>query len=82
MEAKKMEKTNQIETPEEAEVQVGEAVEVSNPIIYYSDQPGAGPDDLTPEEQAEATKKAEAAQGKAVAAPPSNKAQSGPKGAK
>jgi hypothetical protein len=72
----KVEKTNEIEQPEQP-AKVGEKValtnqiEVPEPVIYYSDVPGAGPDDA-PQEDAPAPGK------KQVDAPANTKAQAGP----
>jgi hypothetical protein len=54
----KIEKTNEIEQPEEPYT-LGEPVTITNPIeapdeevvIVYSDQPGAGPEDAPEEEE-------------------------------
>jgi len=88
-----IEKTNEIEKSEEP-ANIGEKVAITNPIeapdeepvIYYSDQPGAGPedeaeeededeedDDLTDEELDEAAKQAAATE-KALKSVPENKA--------
>jgi hypothetical protein len=78
----KVEKTNEIEKPEEPAEQVGEQValtnpiEVAEPVVYYSDVPGAGPEDA-PAEDAPAPGKAAAA-AKQVDAPANTKAQAGP----
>jgi hypothetical protein len=78
----KVEKTNEIEKPAEPAEQVGEEVAVTNqiegPVIYYSNVPGAGPEDV-PEEEEEAVEGDEPgmpkpAQAKAQAAA-QNKAQ-------
>ena len=78
----KMEKTNEIEKPAEPAEQVGEKVALTNPIVepvvVYSDVPGAGPDDA-PAEETPAPGKAAA---KAMDAPPNTKAQAGPAGKK
>jgi hypothetical protein len=53
----KVEKTNEIEKPAEPAEQVGEEIAVTNqiegPVIYYSDVPGAGPEDVPDEEENE-----------------------------
>jgi hypothetical protein len=74
----KVEKTNEIEKPAEPAEQVGEQValtnpiEVAEPVVYYSDVPGAGPED------APAEPKPEKAAAKQVDAPANTKAQAGP----
>lgn len=65
-------KTNEIEKPADAQPAPGAEVEVSNPIVYYSDQPGAGPNDTpVPDapEPAPASKPAPAATAKPAAKP-------------
>jgi hypothetical protein len=79
----KVEKTNEIEKPAEPAEAVGEEIAVTNqiegPVIYYSDVPGAGPEDGPIEEEEEAVEGDEPgmpkpAQAKAQAAA-ANKAQ-------
>lgn len=63
-------KTNEIEKPADAQPAPGAEVEVSNPIIYYSDQPGAGPADTpVPDAPELASKPAPAPAAKPAAKP-------------
>lgn len=75
-----IDKSNEIEKPEKP-ANVGEKVTITNPIevpvVYYSNQPGAGPDDAPEEDEEEGKPKK-----KAVAGPPSNKALAKPEGNK
>lgn len=83
--AKQDEPTNPVETPAEAptgdlpgaKVEVTNPIENPEPVVYYSDQPGAGPNEAAP--AVELTVDGEPAKedtttAKAVSAPPANKA--------